>query len=243
MDRSATNYGDGARRVTIGDFYAEEVFTMKLRGLRFAFLLVAAGAAAHGGTVVVPGTQTSEPGNLPIPVGATPSRLQEIIGSGNFGAFSGPLVITGLRFRAAVGAGPVSFQFASTKITLSTTQANPNTKNGHTLPSTTYVNNIGPDATTVYNAALLASSPGCSGAGPCPFDIVIPFTTPFTYDLTKGRLLVDMVSSATTGASIGSLDGVGYPDSSSSSIAIVSGDPTKASGHLFLGGSYPFVLQ
>src|SRR6266700_4553633 len=151
---------------------------MRLRGLRTAFFFVAACAAAFGDTVVVPGAQTNAPGNLPIPVGASPSRLQEIIGSGNFGAFSGPLVITGLRFRAAAGTGPVSFQYASAKITLSTTKAYPNTLNGHTLPSSTYVNNVGPDATTVFNAALSGSSPGCSGAGPCPFDIVIPFTTP-----------------------------------------------------------------
>ena len=204
--------------------------------LRTAFFFVAACAAAFGSTVVVPGTQTNTPGNLPIPVGATPSRLQEIIGSGNFGAFSGPLVITGLRFRAAAGTGPVSFQYASTKITLSTTQAYPNTNNGHTLPSATYANNIGPDATTVFNGPLSGSSPGCTGAGPCPFDLVIPFTTPFTYDFTKGRLLVDMFSSATTGTPMGELDGVGFPDSNTSSIAIVNGDPTKANGALFLGG-------
>jgi hypothetical protein len=204
--------------------------------LRTAFFFVAACAAAFGDTVVVPGTQTNTPGNLPVPVGAASSRLQEIIGSGNFGAFSGPLVITGLRFRAAAGTGPVSFQYASTKITLSTTQAYPNTFNGHTLPSSTYINNVGPDATTVFNGAVSGSSPGCSGAGPCPFDLVISFTTPFTYDPTKGRLLVDMVSSATTGTPMGKLDGVVFPDSNSSSIAIVNGDPTKATGTLFLGG-------
>jgi hypothetical protein len=209
---------------------------VSFKGLRTTFFFVAACAAAFGSTVVVPGTQTNTPGNLPIHVGGAPSRLQEIIGSGNFGAFSGPLVITGIRFRAAVGTGPVSFQYASTKITLSTTKAYPNTLNGHTLPSSTYASNVGPDAATVYNAALSGSSPGCSGAGPCPFDMVIPFATPFSYDPSKGRLLVDMVSSAPTGAPIGKLDGVGYPDSNSSSIAIVNGDPTQPNGTLFLGG-------
>ena len=40
---------------------------MKLRGLITAFFFVASCAAAFGGTVVVPGTQTSAPGNLPVP--------------------------------------------------------------------------------------------------------------------------------------------------------------------------------
>src|SRR5260370_2657113 len=78
-------------------------------------------------------------------------------------SFLGPIVITGIRVRSAPGAGPVSFNYASYKITLSTTQAYPNTANGHTLPSLTYASNVGPDATTVYNAALSASSPGFAG--------------------------------------------------------------------------------
>src|SRR5437899_1164882 len=156
---------------------------MTLRTLRIAFLFAAACPAAFGETLVVPGTQTNAPGNLPIAVGATAARFQEIIGSGQFTV---PIVITGIRLRSAVGTGPVSFQNASYKITLSTTQAYPNTNNGHTLPSATYSNNVGPDAMTVYNAAVSGSSPGCSGAGPCAFDLAIPFATPFSYDPSQG---------------------------------------------------------
>jgi hypothetical protein len=205
---------------------------MTLRGFKTAFLLIAACAAAFGDTLVVPNLQANASGNLPIAVGATAARFQEIIGSGQFTV---PIVITGIRLRSAAGAGPVSFQNASYKITLSTTQAYPNTNNGHTLPSATYGNNVGPDATTVYNAAVSGSSPGCDGAGPCPFDLVIPFATPFSYDASKGRLLVDVVASATTGTPTGKLDGVAFSDSTGS-IASVSGDPTKATGTLFLGG-------
>ncbi len=206
---------------------------MRLRGLRTAFLLVATCAAAVGDTVVVPNLQATAPGNMPIPVGSKAGRLQEVVGSGQF---PGPIVITGIRVRSAPGTGPVIINYASYKITLSTTQAYPNTNNGHTLPSLTYANNVGPDATVVYNASATGSSPGCAGAGPCPFDLVIPFATPFSYDPTKGRLLVDVVSSATSGTPAGSLDGVGFPDSTTSSVASVSGDPTKASGGLLLAG-------
>jgi hypothetical protein len=206
---------------------------VRLRGLRTAFFFVAACAAAFGDTLVVPGLQTTAPGNLTIPVGSKASRFQEVVGSGQF---PGPIVITGMRIRSAPGTGPVSFNDPSYKITLSTTQAYPNTANGHTLLSATYANNVGPDATTVYNAAASGSFSGCAGAGPCPFDIAIPFATPFSYDPSKGRLLVDVVSSATTGTPTGSLDGVAFPDSTSSTIASVSGDPTKTTGTLLVAG-------
>jgi hypothetical protein len=179
----------------------------------------------------VPNDQATAPGNLALSVGANASRLQEIVGGGQF---TQPIVISGIRTRSAPGSGRVSFNYTSLKITLSTTQAYPNTNNGHTLPSTTYANNVGPDATTVYNGPYSASFPGCGAPGPCPFDLVISFATPFSYDPSKGRLLVDLTTSATTPT--GSLDGVAFPDSSSSTVAIVTGDPTQATGSLSLGG-------
>ncbi len=197
-------------------------------------LLFAAAAAAFGGTVVVPNNSTM-PGNNPTPLRAS-FRAQEIVGGG---LFPGAILITGIHVRAAVGKGPVSFSYPSFKVTVSTTQAFPNTSNGHTLPSLTYASNVGPDAATVYNAALSASSPGCTGSSPCAFDMSIPFTTPFPFDPTRGRLLVDLVASGANGTQTGSLDGVTFPDSTSSSIATVSGDPAQATGTRALGG---FVL-
>lgn len=206
---------------------------MRLRGLRTVFLLVAGCVAVFGDTVVVPNSQATAPGNVPIHVGSKANRIQQVIGSGQF---AGAIVITGMRVRSAPGTGPVSFNNGSYKITLSTTQAYPNTRNGRTLPSVTYANNVGPDATVVYNAAVSGSSPGCAAPGPCPFDLVLAFTTPFSYDPSKGRLLVDLVNSAATGIPSGSLDGVGFPDSTSSNIATVSGDPTQPTGTLLLVG-------
>jgi uncharacterized protein (TIGR03437 family) len=186
---------------------------------------------------VVPNNQANTPGDMPLRLGGAAVRIQEVVGSGQFTV---PIVITGIRLRSAVGTGPVSSNPASVKVTISTTQAYPNTNNGHALPSLTYANNVGPDATTVYNAALSLSSPGCSGPAPCPFDMAVPFTTPFSYDPTKGRLLVDIVSSAVQGTPTGGLDAVLFTDTVNSTVAIVVGDPTQAAGTLNVAG---IVLQ
>ncbi len=196
-----------------------------------AFLLIMFPATAFGGTYVVP--NVTGPGNVPVKVGSKAQRLQEIIGSGQFG---GPLVITGVRLRSSVGTGPVNLNYSSFMVTLSTTQAFPNTINGHKLASTTYATNVGPDATTVFNSAISASSPGCAGNGPCAFDMEIAFTTPFSYDPTKGRLLVDVVNSAASGTAAGSLDGISFPDPNSSTAVIINGDPNQPTGNLSLGG-------
>ena len=209
------------------------LFAARFKICRTVLLFVTACAAAFGQTLVVPNFQATAPGNVPIPLTAKAGRLQEVVGGGQF---PGPIVITGIRFRAAAGTGPVSVNYPSYKITLSTTQAFPNTNNAHSLPSTTYASNVGADATTVFNAAISGSSPGCAAPGPCPFDLAIPLATPFSYDPLTGRLLVDVVWSAPTGTPTGSLDGQGFPNSNNSSIAGVSGDPAKTTGTLLLAG-------
>src|SRR2546421_3825358 len=111
-----------------------------LTRLSIAILMVVACAAALGEILVVPNNQANTPGNMPLPLGngANPLRLQQIVGSGQFTV---PIVITGVRLRSGVGTGPVSFSQPSVKLTLSTTQAYPNTNNGHALPSLTYASN------------------------------------------------------------------------------------------------------
>ena len=183
---------------------------MKLMQLRIAILFVAVGTVAFADSVVVPNPQATAAGNSPLKIGANPSRIQEAVGTGQLGQFTGPVMITALRLRSFPGSGPVNFTLPSLKVTMSTTQAYPNTNNGHTLPSATYANNVGPDATVVHNSALTASSPGCAGPTPCPFDMVISFTAPFPYDVSKGRLLIDVVTSAPTGAFGGQLDAVAF---------------------------------
>ncbi len=205
-----------------------------MRLFRTVLLFAAACAAAFGDTVVVPAAQATASGTTPLPFSTNPIRFQEIIGSGQF---PGPITIIGLGVRAFPGGGGVNFTYPSWQVTLSTTQAYPNTANGHTLPSVTYSNNLGPDATVVFNGPISGSSHGCQVPGPCPFDMVIPFSTPFSYDPTQGRLLVDVTTSAASGSPTGSLDAVGFVDATSSTVALVSGDPTKTTGTMNLGGA------
>jgi hypothetical protein len=207
-----------------------------VRGLRTAVLLAAACTAGFADTLVLPNAQATAAGNQPVHLGSKATRIQEVIGGGQFAQFNGPITITGIHFRSAPGTGPVNVSTNSYKITLSTTQVFPNTKNGHTLPSLTYASNVGPDATVVYNAAITGSSPGCNAPGPCPFDLSIPFSMPFVFNPLNGRLLVDVVSGGPTGTPQGSLDGVIFPDNINSTVAIVTGDPSQATGTLFIGG-------
>ena len=209
---------------------------MQLMQLRMAIVLFAASAAAFADSVVVPNSQATAAGNTPFKIGKNASRIQEVIGSGQFSQFTGPVTITALRVRSSPGSGPLNFTLASYIVTLSTTQAYPNTNNGHTLVSTTYASNVGPDATVVYNSSYTANSPGCAGSGPCPFDIVLKLATPFSYDASKGRLLIDLVSSPPTGAFAGALDAESFSDSTSSNVAIVLGDPSSQTGTLYLAG-------
>lgn len=196
-------------------------------------LMLTACAAMSGQVVVVPNPQATAAGNLPITLGANPSRLQQTLGSGQFPA---AMKITGLRIRASAGTGRVSFSIPSFQVTLSTTQSYPNTINGHPLPSPTYASNTGPDATLVYNGPFSASSPGCAAPGPCPFDMVLTFATPFSYEPSKGRLLIDWTASAPTETAVGSLDGYAFPDSTTSSIASVCCDSNGATGNVTTSG-------
>ena len=206
-----------------------------MKALHLSYLVfLAACAPAFADAIVVPNSQTNAPGNSPLTVGANPVRLQQVIGSGQFPG--GPVTITGLRLRAASGSGPVSQSGASVQITVSTTQAFPNTTNGHALPSPTYANNIGPDATVVFRGTGSLSSPGCAAPSPCPFDMAIPFSTNFTYDPSKGRLLIDFLSSASVGTVIGRLDAVSFTDSTQSSVALVGTDPDQPNGIVLLAG-------
>ena len=102
---------------------------------------------------------------------------QQVYSSTNF---SGPITITDLEFFNTVDhtGGGTDAQAGSYLISLSTTQA---AVGG--LDSTDLSNNLGPDNTTVY----LGDVPTLSGG-------VLRFvlTTPFTYDPSKGNLLLDI---------------------------------------------------
>ncbi len=95
--------------------------------------------------------------------------------------------ITELRMRPSSRFGSA---FTSTipnlQINLSTTSVEPDHLNG------TFVQNVGTNDTVVFHGPLTVSSRFVGPAtGPKEFDIIIPLTTPFLYDPSRGNLLID----------------------------------------------------
>src|SRR5207342_579260 len=99
-------------------------------------------------------------------------------------------IINQIAFRAYPGTGPLNVSIANLTINLSTSGLYPNTENFKTLMSTTFASNIGSDNTLVFSGPKTLNSPGCAGPSPCPFDIVIPLSTPFVYNPAAGGLLI-----------------------------------------------------
>jgi len=138
------------------------------------------------GRATVAGNDTSGP--LPSPA-ISNVELQTVFGSGQFPP--GPIYITGFTMRAAPGKGPLTVT-VNGNVYLSTSPNYPNTTGGHTLLSTTFANNVGPDNTLVASGNINLSGPGCAGPAPCAFANNIVFTKPFFYDPAGGPLLLDV---------------------------------------------------
>jgi len=145
---------------------------------------------AESATVVVPNAQTAVEGNAD---NVSPFSCSVVGGSMRYQqVYLGPQVgsgtITEIRFRQDGGNGAA---FGPTTIngitiTLSSTSAAPDGL------SATFANNVGADVTTVFSGNLTLSSAAC-GAGPCPFDIVIPLQTTFPFNAGSGpNLLLDV---------------------------------------------------
>lgn len=199
-------------------------------GLLSALLLIASSASAS--SLVVPSSFTGTPGNHSTDISGTSDfRAQLVYGSGLFGALGGtPALISGFYMRVAPNTGAFEWD-TPLQITASTTQAYPNTNSGHTLPSTTFAANTGPDATVVFNSQLNITSAGCTGSGPCAFDLYFPFATSFNYNPNAGRLLLDLVFGTATTAS-GSFDAVIFANFTTSSVVSLLGPSTSATGSL-----------
>jgi uncharacterized protein (TIGR03437 family) len=161
---------------------------------------------AMASTSVAPTANLNSAGNAtnPIPQTQTSIEFQQLIGNGQLP--SPTFMVTGISFRAAPGTGPIKGSIGSLSVYLSSSPNYPNTSgSGKTLMSTTFANNAGADKTLVYSGSnVVLSDAGCAAPGPCPFDINIPFTTPFVYSGGgTGTLLIDLVEtniSATSGA-------------------------------------------
>lgn len=164
--------------------------------LSFAAVVVAALASSaplFAGTLIVPKTFDVGNGNsAPFAISAgNTMRYQQVYGASDFTTgFGGvPRTITAIIFRPDSTASPFSGSIANIQIDLSTTSAAPDAL------STTFANNVGADDTVVYSGALTLTSNAVDISGPNrgkQFDISIPLATPFTYDPSKGNLLLDV---------------------------------------------------
>ncbi|MEO7145876.1 MAG: PEP-CTERM sorting domain-containing protein [Bryobacteraceae bacterium] len=117
-------------------------------------------------------------------------------------------MITQFAYRAKPGTGSINVTDTSFSIYFSTSPYAPNTSGGNTLITSTFANNLGPDNTLVLSGGpgTLWSSPGSTGPGPCPFDMVFTLSTPFLYNPSKGFLLIDSHFNGYTGVGTGQFD-------------------------------------
>jgi hypothetical protein len=195
---------------------------------KLAFFFAASCLAAFGSVIVVPNSNTSVVGNETDTVPGTGDfRDQELLGSGQFASVGGPILIDQLSFRAVPGTGPVDFSMTLLNLFLSTSPKFPNT--GGPLMSTTFADNVGLDNTLVYSGPVTFHSPGCAGPAVCPFDISLNFTTPFLYNPTQGRLLLDLKVSGFSGVD-GEQDAVSFAGPNGGSVASVGGGLNDTTG-------------
>ncbi|MGH9351424.1 MAG: hypothetical protein ACRD2G_04570, partial [Terriglobia bacterium] len=189
---------------------------MRIAAYLFAALLIGLTAPrTYANSIVVPNFDATvvandDSGSL---AGSPPSlEVQDDYDSAQFSSAGGPILITGFAWRMKPGTGSITVTDTSGSMYLSTTQYAANTSSGHPLLTTNLATNRGPDNTLVYSAGpgTLWSSTGCGGPGPCPFDVVFTFSTPFLYNPSQGNLLVDLQATGLVGTGAGEFDVASY---------------------------------
>jgi len=202
--------------------------------LKLVVVLAATCFAAFGSTIVVPNSNTSTVGNQPDVLGGSgDGRSQELLGSGQFASVGGSLLIDQLSFRAAPGTGPLNLTVTTLNLFLSTSSRTPNTSG--TLMSATFADNVGPDNTLVYSGPVTFNTVACAGPAVCPFDLSILFTTPFLYNPSQGRLLLDFKLTGFSSTS-GTFDAVSFNPPGGGSVASVNAGLNDAAGNFEFSG-------
>lgn len=183
------------------------------RGIYLGFIalgIVAAAAPASAVVIVAPNASAAVEGGSNNCIGLTGcagrDRYQQVYNSSEFGALSGPELITRIAFRPDEGEGAFVMNFANVQVKLSTTTAAADGLSG------TFATNSGADLTTVYSGALALSSAGVA-IGPGPFDVIINLQTPFLYDPSLGNLLFEFMNISSEEFAGISLDAVNAADS------------------------------
>jgi hypothetical protein len=168
---------------------------LTIAAARMAVLPLALAAAlatppSIAATIDVPSGAGNAQGPAPFRFfGTGGSRVQQIYGSQLFAAVTGPQSITGFALRAFPGAFQSLF-FGNTLTVPAVTIRMGTTARGDetgTLPSTRFADNLGADATTVFQGALSLTTTQIG-----QFDYLVTFQNAFTYDPGLGNLLLDV---------------------------------------------------
>jgi hypothetical protein len=172
------------------------------RAMQFVgFLLCASGVFAQG-TFVVPNALANVEGNSSSTAlfGATTLRVVQVYSASEFGLPAGASgLVSSVAFRLDGGSGQTFSGFwPGAGIVLSTITRTPDSL------STVYSENIGSDAVSVFNNTFIIRATNTS-VSPRLFEVVVPFSTPFWYDPSRGNLSMALVTSG-GGASL-NLDG------------------------------------
>jgi hypothetical protein len=110
---------------------------------------------------------------------AASERYQQVYASSDFSRAPGPNLITEISF--STGAAFLDVTLQNVEITFSTTQKQPDGL------SSTFAQNVGSDATSVFSGPLHLFSRGLDTYG-----LRIPLQQPFLYDSALGNLLLDV---------------------------------------------------
>jgi len=160
------------------------IIRVSFLALLAAFAGAAAPARADDIQVVVPNSKDGFAGiGNTRPFSFAPARYQQLNFAAEFGAITGPSLITEVAFRAGPTATPFTHTVADLQVNLSTAAVTP--------LSASYATNVGSDDTVVF-AGPLAMNVASPMGGLRPFEIVIPLQTPFLYDPSAGDLLLDL---------------------------------------------------
>lgn len=178
------------------------------------FLGVVACAGGYAGPLhylVVPNARESTVGNSSDGADTflEEFRVQQVFGRGQFP--DGDLWITEIAWRVLPDTGPAEFTSSSAKLYFSTTKYAPNTFGSNIFITDDLDNNLGPDNTLVFSGPISAYSPGCRGAGPCPFDQILRFDRPFRFNRSRGFLLMDLIFSDMSATGEGDAESYDFP--------------------------------
>jgi hypothetical protein len=134
--------------------------------------------------VVAPNQQATERGNT-FTLSVLGGYSQSVYGARNFSA---PSQIKGIAFRLDEGSGGLSMQAVIPRLVIRMTTYSRTFESFHPA---SYDNNKGSDSMTVFDGPIRWNATDLLGGSPNPFDLKIEFVQPFSYDPTKGALLME----------------------------------------------------